>query len=82
MIIRFHEHSFEFELKSGASFAGHFRLSEDEKTLLAKLETAEPEDWYLDSNGERLPPNELFSLTPWSAETSSGQVTRVRQLTA
>jgi len=44
----------------------------DQARLLTSLLASELEDWYLDANGERLPSEQLFALSPWSAATRDG----------
>lgn len=48
------------------------QLNEGQRAHLKGLLENEPEDWFLDLNGGRLPAEQLFSLSPWSYETSSG----------
>lgn len=49
-------------------------LNAEQKAQLRKLLESEPEYWYLDRNGERLPSEQLFEASPWSMQTSEGVV--------
>lgn len=74
MIVRYGDVQFYFEQTDADTLAGYLKIDEEQEKLLATLVASEKEDWCLDKSGERLPPDELFSLSPWSIETSSGSV--------
>jgi hypothetical protein len=72
--VHYHEHVFEFEPSPGEAFVGRLVLDDRRRDLLAALRAAEDECWYLDDEGERLPPDRLFALSPWSCPGPAGPV--------
>jgi len=72
--IKYLEHGFPFQATEGSSLKGRFLLDSAQEAQLSTLQEQEPEDWHLDSAGERLPPDRLFQLSPWSLQTSTGDV--------
>ncbi|MEH2370539.1 MULTISPECIES: hypothetical protein [Nostoc] len=74
MQVYYQQHVFSFVLSPGDSFDGHLVLDNRHKQLLAGLLAAEDECWYLDENGERLPSEQLFALSPWSYLTPTGPI--------
>jgi hypothetical protein len=72
MLLKYRNIEFEFECPAHGPLSGRLCLNERHRNLLRSLLESEPEDWYLDANGERLPAEQLFSLSPWSREISSG----------
>ena len=56
--------AFEFLPSPGDEVAGRLFLDDGRRELLAALIAAEDKGWYLDDNGERLPPEALFAR--WS----------------
>lgn len=80
MIVRYGDAHFDFEQTESGTLTGFLKLNKEQKKLLAALVASEEEDWYLDTNGERLPSDELFSLSPWSLETTNGQVKLLNRL--
>ena len=74
MEVHYHEHVFEFEPSLGERFAGRLILDDSRRELLAALTAAEDECWCLDDDGERLPADRLFDLTPWSCPGQAGPV--------
>lgn len=80
MIVRYDHTDFEFEPRESGKLAGRLKLNGRQQKLLTALVESEKEDWYLNSNGERLVPDELFSLSPWSIETRKGRVKLLNRL--
>jgi hypothetical protein len=72
MILKYGDTEFEFDCSAGGSLSGRLRLNGGQRAHLKGLLEREPEDWFLDRNGERLPAEQLFSLSPWSCETPDG----------
>jgi hypothetical protein len=72
MILRYGDIEFEFDCPAGLPLSGRLQLNEGQRAHLRVLLESEPDDWFLDRNGERLPAEQLFSLSPWSCEPSSG----------
>jgi len=66
-------HSFDFEYDSGDHLRGQLLLNDEQRIELQSL-LEEEDEWYLDNEGERLLPDELFLRSPWSAEGPSGMV--------
>lgn len=73
MILTHSNQKFEFSL-ANSRFQGVLVLNPERRTELRKLVESEPEDWYLDRTGERLPPDQLFDASPWSMETAQGSI--------
>ncbi len=74
MEIHYQEHGFDFDPLPGQALSGRLVLDEARRELLARLVAAEDDDWYLDEEGERRPPEELFSLSPWSCPGPAGTI--------
>lgn len=73
--IKYKEHLFDFETDSDDSLIGRIALSQKNRELLTRLLDEESEiEWYLDDNGERLPEDRLFALSPWSLIEASSSV--------
>lgn len=72
MKVYYQEHAFEFEPSAGAVFTGRLVLNDHHRRILATLLEAEDEFWYLDADGERLSPERLFALSPWSCRGPEG----------
>ena len=72
MILRYRNIELEFDCPADGSLSGRLRLNEQQRNRLRALLENEPENWYLDADGERLAADQLFSLSPWSREISSG----------
>lgn len=53
------------EEDSEDTISGTLHLDETERSLLRRRTESETE-WYLDDDGERLEPDELFAASPWS----------------
>ena len=72
------EQGFDFECSSSTDLAGILHASQGQRDWLNERERREDESeqqpWYLDADGERLPPEVLFERSPWSIETASGKV--------
>jgi hypothetical protein len=66
IVLQYGNHQFTFEVTDAACFDGRHILNDHDWQLLAALIDAEPDDWCLDGDGERLPAEKLFALTPWS----------------
>ena len=66
-------HEFELQVDPGRSIAGRLVLDEAKRTLLVRLMSEEDEDWGVGRDGERLPEDELFALSPWSMEGPEGR---------
>ena len=49
-------------------------MDDGQRTLLAELVVAEDEDECLDDDGERLPAEPLFALSPWSCAGPAGPI--------
>lgn len=65
----------EFEFRPTSSpLKGVLVLDAEQRAELRKLVESEPEDWYLDRTGERLPPEQLFEASPWTMETAAGAI--------
>lgn len=79
LILFYGTHRFEFMPTLG-TLRGSLVLSPAQKADLCALEDAAPEHWYLDSNGERLPPDRLFELSPWHIETPGGKIKILNRL--
>ena len=74
MEIQYEDHVFGFEPRTCEPFAGQLVLDGDRRELLARLVASEDECWYLDNDGERLPSERLFALSPWSCPGPDGPV--------
>jgi hypothetical protein len=72
--IFYFQHAFRFEPTPGNALEGRLILDDEQRDLLHRLEAAEPEDWFLDDEGNRLPSEELFERTPWSCQGPSGPI--------
>jgi hypothetical protein len=70
--ISYNEHVFEFEPLPGEAFAGRLVLDDARRELLRGLVADEDDCWYLDEDGERLPAEALFDLSPWSCAGPAG----------
>ena len=49
-------------------------LDDRQRERLATLSAVDDESWYLDSDGERLPADQLFARSPWSCPGPAGPV--------
>ena len=57
---------FNLECESSDELEGRLLLADLERVRLRELNELENEsEWYLDKNGERLDPLELFEKSPW-----------------
>lgn len=74
MEVHYEKHGFDFEPAAGSSFTGRLKLDERSRELLARLVAAENEEWCLDQDGERLPAEQLFALSPWSYSGPHGLI--------
>jgi hypothetical protein len=74
MDVYYQNHPFRFEQSFGDPMTGHLLLDPAQRDLLAGLLGAENETWYLDKDGERLPADQLFARSPWSAPTKTGRL--------
>jgi hypothetical protein len=74
MQVHYHEHVFGFEPSPGEEFAGRLLLDDRRRGLLAALTASEDDCWYLGADGERLPADQLFALSPWSCPGPAGPV--------
>ena len=72
MEVLYKTHPFRLEATPGNPMAGRLLLDHEQQMLLIALLDAEDESWALDSNGERLPADQLFLLSPWSVLTQNG----------
>lgn len=65
--IKYHAREFTLELTecTHASLSGVLQLDDQSRSELQKLRSDETE-WYLDDDGERLKPQELFESSPWA----------------
>ena len=72
MEVHYHDLAFEFEPSPGEALAGWLVLDDRRRELLAALVAAEADDWCLDEDGERLPAEQLFALSPWSRPGPNG----------
>lgn len=79
MILTHSKQPFEFSF-TGSGLNGVLVLNSDQSAELRKLVDAEPEDWYLDRTGERLPPDKLFEASPWAMETVEGPIKILNRL--
>lgn len=73
MILIHSSQQFEFKIIR-APLEGIFLLNAKQKAQLRRLVESESEDWYFDRIGERLPPDRLFQVSPWSIETAQGPI--------
>lgn len=71
--IRYGEHAFAFEPTTRDALEGRLRL-EERRDLLSRLLEQEDETWYLDDDGQRLPVQELFKLSPWTGHALEGRI--------
>ncbi len=74
MNVNYETHLFHFEPSHEDPYKGRLQLDSQQKTLLAKLLNIERDDWELDRNGERLPADQLFALSPWSIAILGGRL--------
>ena len=74
MLIRYHEHGFEFRNERPGLFRGLLLLNAEEQKLLRELREGESDDWYLDDDGYRLDAEQLFARSPWAWDSPSGTV--------
>lgn len=72
--VHYRQHVFGFEPLPGGAFAGRLVLDDAGRGLLAGLVAAEDEGWCLGADGERLPAERLFALSPWSWPGPAGPV--------
>ena len=72
MLLKYRDIEFEFDCPADVPLSGRLRLTEQQRNRLRSLLEGESDDWGLDANGERLPAEQLFSLSPWSREISAG----------
>ena len=77
MIVHHGESAFEFDPDRPKSLRGYLKLDSERAKLLVSLVESEPEDWYLDQNGERLSQEQLFALSPWSTATGTKLLCRL-----
>ena len=73
MVLYYRDHPFEYEPSGDNLFHGRLVLDDPKRELLRKLDDQD-DGWYLDDDGERLPPDELFSRSPWNWRRPSGTV--------
>jgi len=71
LVLYYLDHPFEYEPSEEDRFRGRLLLDYAKRELLQKL-YEENDGWYLDDDGERWPPEELFSRSPWSWRSPSG----------
>ncbi len=74
IVLRYRDHAFVFERAETHRYDGRLVLNDHDRQLLAMLTAAEPDDWCMDNNGERLPAEELFARTPWTYSGPQGPV--------
>ncbi len=74
MEVHYQGHAFEFQPSPGEELVGRLVLDDNQRELLSALITAQDECWYLDADGERLPAEQLFALSPWSCPGPAGPV--------
>jgi hypothetical protein len=74
MEVYYRGHAFIFEPSAEFPWKGNLHLDEQSRGLLSHLLESEEDDWCLGSDGERLPAEELFERTPWSATGPQGRV--------
>jgi hypothetical protein len=74
MLLHYRDHSFEFVEISGSMLERRFILDAGQMERLGRLHQSEPEEWCIDKNGDRLPPDRLFELSPWSWNGPNGTV--------
>jgi hypothetical protein len=73
VVLHYQDRPFKYEPSPDDLFVGRFVLDDDERAWLERMDE-ENDCWYLDDDGERLPPDELFAASPWSWRSPSGVV--------
>lgn len=73
MVLHYQNRPFKYEPSPDDLFVGRLVLDDDERAWLERVDE-ENDCWYLDDDGERLPPGELFEASPWSWQSPSGVV--------
>ena len=78
MLLHYKERPFRYQPSPDYLFVGRLCLNADERRWLSEMD--EHDDcWYLDNDGERLPPDQLFGASPWSWQSPSGTVKLVQR---
>ena len=83
--VQFYGEVFDFEIinKDDLGLEGILILNQDNRVkfefLCEKEDALEEENgpWYLDENGERLAPDELFVASPWSLSLPDGSIVKL-----
>ena len=70
----------ELSLEGILNLEGEYKIKMNQLTQ-AETEAEEKNGscWYLDENGERLEPDELFKASPWSMDTPDGEIKLLRR---
>jgi hypothetical protein len=71
--LHYRDRPFKYAPSPDNFFEGRLLFCDEEWDWLAKRDE-EDDGWYLDGEGERLPPDRLLEASPWSWRSPSGTV--------
>ncbi len=69
--IHFENQGLDFQPSSTAFFEGRILWTSEQQQMVIQRLRAEPDDWWADENGNRLPATELFKRSLWSYHQES-----------